>query len=414
MVLPFPVLAITDSSQIHKQVTEIFVQAKCAPNDTLGPIPSYGRHPKIRLAYFSADLHNHATAYLMAELFEKHDRERFELYAFSFGPDKLDDMRVRVMAAFDHFIDIRGMTDQKAAELARELEIDIAIDLKGFTQDGRTDIFAYRTAPIQISYLGYPGTMGASYFEYLVADHTIIPPEAQQYYSEKIIYLPDSYQVNDRQRAISDKVFTKAQLGLPEEGFVFCCFNNNYKILPQTFDIWMRLLQQVEGSVLWLFEANPTAMTNLKKEAQKRGIHPERLVFAKWMPPAEHLARQRLADLFIDTLPYNAHTTASDALWAGLPVLTLIGQSFASRVAASLLNAIGLPELITHSEQEYEQKALELANNSKQLVQIKAKLAANRLTTPLFDTERFRKNLEQAYLEVYERHQAGLPVGHVG
>jgi predicted O-linked N-acetylglucosamine transferase (SPINDLY family) len=298
------------------------------------------------------------------------------------------------------------MSDIEIAQLSRNLKIDIAVDLKGFTQNSRAGIFAYRAAPIQVSYLGYPGTMSADYMDYLIADKTLIPQEFQQAYSEKIVYLPNSYQVNDRKRLISDKAFMRAELGLPEQGFVFCSFNNNYKILPATFDSWMRILKEVDASVLWLYEDNAAAAHHLRLEAEKHGVNSSRLIFAKNMPLSEHLARHRLADLFIDAFPCNAHTTASDALWAGLPVLTLMGNSFASRVAASLLNAIGLPELITTTSQAYEALAIELAKYPEKLDALKQKLASNRLTTPLFDTPQFTKDLERAYVQMYERYQA--------
>ena len=297
--------------------------------------------------------------------------------------------------------------------LARSLEIDIGVDLKGFTEDARTNIFAMRAAPIQVNYLGYPGTMGADYIDYLIADSTVIPASYRPHYTEKIVYLPNSYQPNDRKRQISDKMFTRSELGLPQEGFVFCCFNNNYKITPDVFDSWMRILEHVEGSVLWLLEDNEIAARNLKKEASVRGIDPDRLVFAPRMALPDHLARHRMADLFLDTLPYNAHTTASDALWAGLPVLTQIGETFAGRVAASLLNAMHLPELITTARDAYEALAVELATNPAKLASIKRKLTDHRLTTPLFDTELFTKHIEAAYTTMYERYHADLPPDHI-
>jgi predicted O-linked N-acetylglucosamine transferase (SPINDLY family) len=283
----------------------------------------------------------------------------------------------------------------------------------GFTQDSRTGIFSYRAAPIQVNYLGYPSTMGAEYMDYIIADKTLIPVKSQSYYSEKTVYLPNSYQVNDRKRVISDRKFTRQELGLPESGFVFSCFNNNFKILPATFAGWMRILKEVEGSALWLLQDNPWVAENLKNQAVHYGVHPQRLIFTERMSLPEHLARHRQADLFLDSFPYNAHTTASDALWAGLPILTLMGQSFASRVAASLLHAIGLPELITSTQSEYEALAIELAKNPEKLNAIKTKLAANRLTTPLFNTPLFTKNLEAAYLKIYERYQAGLTTDHI-
>ena len=410
---PFPVLAVTGSLPLQRKAAEIWVQEKCLLSYALPKLPKYPKHDKIRVGYYSADYHNHATAYLMAELFERHDRAKFELIAFSYGPDSKDEMRQRLVAAFDQFIDVRAQSDKEVAQLARKLGVDIAVDLKGFTTDGRAGIFAERTAPIQVNYLGYPGTMGAEYIDYLIADKTLIPEESQPHYSEKIVYLPNSYQVNDAKRRISDKAFTRAELGLPSSGFVFCCFNNNYKITPGTFDGWMRILKRVEGSVLWLLEDSATAADNLRKEAVQRAVGAERLVFAKRMPLPEHLARHRVADLFLDTLPCNAHTTASDALWAGLPVLTCMGEAFASRVAASLLNAIDLPELITHTQEEYEALAVELATNPQRLAQIKQKLAQNRLTTPLFDTPLFTKHIEAAYTAMYERYHTDLQSDHI-
>jgi predicted O-linked N-acetylglucosamine transferase (SPINDLY family) len=398
---------------LQRKAAEIWASDNYPANFVLGSIPKRTRREKIRLGYFSADFHNHATSYLMAELFEYHDKDRFELVALSFGPDLQDQMQQRISAAFDKFIDVRKQSDKDVALLSRNLGIDIAIDLKGFTQDSRVGIFAFEAAPIQVNYLGYPGTMGASYFDYLVADKTLIPEGSQIHYSEKIVYLPNSYQVNDTQRRIADKVFAREELDLPDSGFVFCCFNNNYKITPHTFESWMRILRRVDGSVLWLLEDNPTASTNLRKEAQRRDVNPNRLVFAKRIPLPEHLARHCAADLFVDTLPCNAHTTASDALWAGLPVLTCMGEAFASRVAASLLNAIGLPELITSRQEDYEALAVELATNPERLKSVKAKLEQNRLTTPLFDTKLFTRHIEDAYTQMIERYRADLAPGHV-
>ena len=349
----------------------------------------------------------------MAGVFENRDISKFEIFGFSFGPDDSSVMRQRLHNAVDKFVDVRNVSDSDVVTLARDLQIDIAIDLKGFTTDSRTGIFALRAAPIQVSYLGYPGTMGANYMDYIIADPTVIPASDQRYFSEKIVYLPNSYQANDSKREISDRIFTRVEAGLPETGFIFCCFNNNYKITPGVFDCWMRILKQVEGSVLWLVEDNASAAANLRKEAATRGVNPERLVFAKRISLPEHLARHRLADLFLDTLPYNAHTTASDALWAGLPVLTQIGETFAGRVAASLLTASGLPELIVPMPEAYEELAIELANNPAKLAAIKAKLANNRLTTPLFDTKLFTRHLETAYKAMSQRYQAELIPDHI-
>ena len=402
----FSFLAISNNLKIIKKNTEIFAK-KNQSKDLFIPFFRKERK-KIRIGYYSADLRNHAVSYLMAGLFEQHNRDQFELIAFSFGPITNDGMRQRLEKAFDQFIEVGNMSDMEVAKLSRELDIAIAVDLMGFSGESKTGIFAYRAAPIQVNYLGYPGTMGASYIDYIVADPILIPPEFQDFYTEKVAYLPYSYQVNDRKREISDRKFSRAEVGLPEKGFIFCCFNNNYKILPEIFDIWMRLLQTVDHSVLWLLEDNPAAAKNLKSEAMQRGVDPGRLVFAQRLPSAEHLARHALADLFIDTFPYNAHTTGSDALWAGLPLVTLQGESFASRVASSLLSAIGLPELITHTHQEYEALAIELAMSPQKLASIKQKLIKNRMTTPLFDTNQYTKHLENAYLQMHERYQADL------
>ncbi len=410
---PFPMLGLTDSMAVQLVCSKTWIEDKFPLNTFLGDIPKRSRSNKIRLGYYSADFHNHATAYLMAELFELHDKDDFELIAFSFGPDRSDEMRKRISAAFDSFHDVREKSDQQIAEMSRELQIDIAIDLKGYTTDYRAGIFACRAAPVQVSYIGFPGTMGAEYIDYIIADPVMIPVKSQPFYSEKVVYMPDSYQVNDRKRVIADTQYSREQLGLPPEGFVFCCFNNNYKITPAVFDIWMRLLTKVPGSVLWLLEDNDRVASNLRKEASARGIAPERLVFAPRMSLPEHLARHRAADLFLDTLPYNAHTTASDALWAGLPVLTCMGEAFAARVAGSLLHAMGLPELVTEELPHYEQLAFELACDPNKLAQLREKLQANRLTTPLFDTARFTRHLESAYQSMMTRYHADQPPEHL-
>ena len=410
---PLPLLGLIDNPELQLLASKIYAEARYPASDVLGDFIKRAPDGKIRIGYYSADFHNHATSYLMAELLEAHDAQRFELYGFSFGPDNQDEMRKRISDGFDQFIDVTKESDHEVAKISRHLGVDIAVDLKGFTKDSRTGIFAGRCAPIQVNYLGYPGTIGATYMDYIVADKTLIPQESQEHFSEKIVYLPHSYQVNDSKRKISDKVFTRHELGLPDSSFVFCCFNNNYKILPATFDGWMRLLKSVKGSVLWLFEDNPTAGKNLRKEAEVRGVDPTRLVFAKRLKLDEHLARHRLADLFIDTFPCNAHTTTSDALWAGLPVLTLIGKSFAARVAASLLNAMDLPELITQTQQQYEARAIELANEPEKLAEIKTKLHSNLRTSPLFNGELFARHIEAAYVEMQRRHIFGETLDHI-
>jgi predicted O-linked N-acetylglucosamine transferase (SPINDLY family) len=413
VVSPFVFLTLSGSSALQKKAAETYMRDKFPPRSKVALIPHRPRRSRIRIGYFSTDYHNHATSYLMAELFERHDRSRFEILGFSFGPDIKDEMRERVSAAMDRFLDVRFVSDEGVAQLSRQLEVDIAVDLKGFTEHSRMGIFAQRAAPIQVNYLGFPATSGAPYMDYLIADDTLIPEASQLHYSEKIVYLPGSYQANDTKRLISTRPYTRAEEGLPERGFVYCCFNNNYKITPEVFDIWMRILAQVEGSVLWLLEDNPWAAENLRKEAARRGISPQRLIFAKRLPLAEHLARHSLADLFLDTFPCNAHTTASDALWAGLPVLTRAGETFASRVAASLLRAIDLPELVTTTEASYEGLALEFAFDKERCQGIRERLERNRLTSPLFDLPLFTKHLEAAYSGMYERYQAGLPPEHI-
>jgi protein O-GlcNAc transferase len=361
------------------------------------------RRDRLRIGYLSADFHRHATAFLIAELFERHDRSRFEVSGFSYGPDDESDMRARLVAAFDRFHVVHSMSDRDVAKLLNALEVDIAVDLKGLTRDCRPGILAHRPAPIQVSYLGYPGTMGADFIDYVIADKVVLPFDQQPFWTEKIVHLPDSYQVNDSKRKIAAHTPTRGDAGLPDQGFVFCCFNNTWKISPPVFDAWMRLLKAVDNSVLWLLRDNIVAERNLRKEAALRGVDPQRLVFAESLPLEEHLARQRLAELFLDTLPVNAHTTASDALWAGLPILTCYGEAFSGRVAASLLHAIGLPELVTHSLDEYEAVALRLAHDPSQLGDLRTRLQNNRSTFPLFNTDRFRRHIEAAYATMWER-----------
>jgi len=403
-VPPFAVLPLEDAPDRHRLRSELYAQEKLLRKPLPAPAKPSQKPERLRIGYFSADFHNHATMYLMAQIFERHNTEQFEVYAYSYGPDKQDEMRKKLVSAVDVFHDVRGMNDIQIVELARADSLDIAIDLKGFTANTRLAPFAYGLAPVQISYLGYPGTLGADFIDYIVADPVVIPTDNRQYYSEQVIYLPNTYQPTDNTRVISDKTITREDMRLPSNGFVFCCFNNNYKISPKEFDIWMRLLGGVESSVLWLLKSNRWAEQNLKREAEARGISAERLIFAEKVPQAEHLARQKLADLFLDTFNYNAHTTTSDALWAGLPVVTKLGEGFAARVAGSLLTAIDLPELITESEEAYEALALTLATDPKRLGQIKSKLDRNRLTQPLFDSEMYTRHLEAGYHMAYDRY----------
>ncbi|WP_017327796.1 FkbM family methyltransferase [Synechococcus sp. PCC 7336] len=405
---PFPLLAIDDDPAIHLTAAQSF----CANyiGSSFSPLwngEQYA-HDKIRLAYLSADYHEHPVANVMAELFERHDRSRFEVVAISFGPEDASPMRQRLIRAFDRFIDVREMSYLEAAQSIRDLEIDIAIDLTGYTGNCRAQILAHRPAPVQVNYLGYPTTMGADFIDYILVDPFVVPAEQQPYFTEKLVHLPDCYLGHDSTQAIADSTPSRAECGLPEHGFVFCSFNGLYKITPTLFDIWMRLLDAVPDSVLWLKQGKPGAEENLRKEAELRGVDPSRLVFAPRLDKlSDHLARQRLADLFLDCFPYNAHSTASDALWAGLPVLTCAGRSFASRVAGSLLQTIGLPELVTYSLKDYEALALKLAMQPNVLGEIQQKLARNRSNSPLFDRDRFRRNIEAAYQQMRSLWQEG-------
>jgi protein O-GlcNAc transferase len=410
---PFAFLSLSDSSADQLCCSKTWVATKHPEVSKHVRRSSINKHEKIRIGYVSADFHEHATAYLMAELFELHDRRKFAVFAFSLGSHDNSATRQRLVSSFDLFADCRNLSDADVIKTISDAEVDILLDLKGYTQDARTNIFAHRPAPIQVNYLGYPGSMGASYIDYIIGDKILFADSERAVYSEKLVHLPHSYQPNDRKRLISDRTFTRSEFNLPESSFVFCCFNNNYKIMPDMFHSWMRILKAVDGSVLWLIAENQTAMANLKKEAVTRGINEGRLVFANRMKLPDHLARHRLADLFLDTLPYNAHTTASDALWAGLPILTQIGGTFAGRVAASLLNAIDLPELITHSREEYETLAIDLALNREKLKTIREKLARNRTVAPLFDTALYTRHLEAAYEAMYQRYKAGLPPDHL-
>jgi len=409
---PFVALSLIDRPELHKTASEVYIQAKYPKMQELGPIPLRSLDGKIRIAYYSTDFKEHPVAYLMAELFELHDKNKFEVIAFSLSSTGESEIKTRLIKSFNQFIEVHDKSDSKIAEISRNLGIDIAIDLNGYTEKNHVGAFLYRLAPIQVGYIGYVGTMGSNFYDYIIADKILIRTDDETHYSEKIAYLP-SYQANDSKRNISGKDLSRKKLSLPEKGFVFCCFNNSYKILPSTFDGWIRILKSVEGSVLFLLAENDRVMTNLRREAEARGVSSKRLVFGNRLPRDVYLARYRRCDLFLDTLPYNAGTTASDALWAGLPVLTCTGKSFASRMAASLLTAIEMPELITHTQEDYEARAIELATHPAMLQELKAKLARNRLTTPLFDGQLFAKHIEAAYEAMYARSQAGLPPEHI-
>jgi protein O-GlcNAc transferase len=402
VAVPFVLLTLSDDPQAQLACAERYAQI----SHSLAPLPfGITRHSdarKIRLAYLSAKFHQHAGGRLIAELLELHDRERFELFGVSFGPRVAGDpIRERLESCFLEFMDVRTLSDSDTVELLRARGVDIAVDLVGYGENARTNIFALRAAPIQVSFLGYPGTMGAPFIDYIVGDEVVIPRRSEHYYSEKVVRLAGSYQVNDSTKRISERTPSRIELGLPEQGFVFCSFNNTFKITPTVFDVWMRLLRNVQGSVLWLLSGNATAEANLRREAQIRGVESKRLVFAPRIGAEDHLARHQAADLFVDTFPCNAHVTASDALWAGLPILTCTGRSFASRVAASLLCAMNVEELVTDSLEEYERRALELASNRALLQQIRQRIAQNRRT------QRFREQIESAYVTMYERQRRG-------
>jgi len=393
LIQPFVMMGYTEDAALLRRCAENYVHHVAPRQPPLSGGKPYG-HDRIRLAYLSADFHQHPTAQLMAELFERHDRSRFEVSAFAFGPDDNSAMRKRMVAAFDTFEDVRGLSDLEVAQLLRSREIDIAVDLNGHTHDARPGIFSHHPAPVQVNYLVYPGTTGASFMDTVLADRIVLPMDQQPYFNEKIVHLPGCYQANDATRLVPPPP-SRAEAGLPDNVFVFCCFNNSWKIAAPVFDIWMRLLQQVPDSLLWLLDS--PASGNLRAQAQKRGVDPARLVFAPKLAPDAHLARHQLADLFLDTLPYNAHTTCSDALWAGLPVVTCYGKAFHGRVAASLLKAIDMPELVAMGASQYEALASELAKNPALLKATREKLTRNRNATALYDGEGFRKGIEAAY-----------------
>ena len=403
---PFPTILIYDSPSLQKKAIEIFVKSEFE-NPKKIKLEKI-KNEKIKIGYYSSDFHNHATMYLMANLFELHDKNKFEIYAYSFGPDDGSKIRKRVMKTFDKFFDVKLKTTKEIVQHSRELNLDIAVDLKGFTNNNRFDLFIERCAPIQISYLGFPGTTSSDCIDYLIADKIVIPEENKNYYSENIIYLPNSYQVNDSNPDLSKKIFSKKDFNLPENKFIFCCFNHNFKILPDMFEIWMKILKKVKNSVIWLLIDNETAQNNLKKILVSNDIDPNRMIFAGRLPHSEHIIRLGLADLFLDTFPCNAHTTASDALRSSLPIITIKGNSFASRVASSLLSSVGLEELITKSGKEYEELAVKIAENKNFYKEIKDKLKKNIIDMPLFNSKLFTKKLETAYIEVYKNYNENI------
>jgi len=401
---PWVVLSIIDSLSAQRRAAEIWAKDKHPSQSSSGNQPERDglRDDRICIGYFSADFYEHATAYLITEIFELHDLNRFRIVVFNFGPLTDDAMQRRIKTAVDSFFDVHDLSDSEVAALSRTIGVDIAIDLKGFTQSQRAGIFANRAAPVQINFLGYPGTMGAEYIDYIIADHEVIPESSRSFFAEKVIYIPGSYQPNDRKRLISQEALTRRQCGLPDAGFVYSCFNNSFKINPDVFDAWAEILNNVPQSVLWLLADNPSSIRNLRREANARGLCAERLIFAQRVPLGNHLARHSMADLFLDTWPYNAHTTASDALWAGLPVLTYRGETFAARVGASLLRAVDLPELIMETREQYVNKAIVLGRNPESLNLLRTRLRLGRTTAPLFDPISYTRNLEVAFRRLKE------------
>jgi protein O-GlcNAc transferase len=410
IISPLVLLSYADDAALQLAGARRYAESRIAAS----PQPLWRgdiwRNDRIRIAYVSADFGQHPVAQLTAELFERHDRSRFEVCGLSTGPDDGSALRARLVRAFDQFRDVRAMSDRDIANLLHEWHTDIVVDLTGYTLGCRPRILAHRASPIAVSYLGYPATMGVGFADYIIADRIIAPFDQQEFFAERIVQLPDCYQANESLRPSTAPTPTRREAGLPDSGFVFCCFNMHHKIAAPVFDVWMRLLGAVDGSVLWLSRADEAAAANLRHAAAARGIDPARLIFA---PRAErfedHLARHRVADLFLDTLPYNAHTTASDALRTGLPVLTCRGHSLVGRVAASLLEAVDLPELVTHSAAAYEALGLRLATDPAYLSELKTRLARNLPGAALFDADRFRRHIEAAYVTMWERWQRGEP-----
>lgn len=413
-LVPSNILATPLSAEIQKQCAEQYTAHNFPPIKPLTGRHTRYQHAKIRIGYFSADLHLDASPCLIANLLEHHNRSAFEIIGFSFGPESRDEMALRVRQAFDAFYDVSNLTDIEIAKLAKTKEIDIAVDLKGYKRGARPGIFAHMPAPVQVSYLGYPSTLGAPYIHYLIADKVLIPTEARAHYSEKIAYMPDSYQVNVRQKVLPPNATSRQDHGIPEQAFVFCGFNDNYKITPDVFDIWLRLLREIKHAVLWLFEANPSATMNLKSRAQAEGISPERLIFAKKVPQEMHLDRYYHADLVLDTFYYNAHTTTCDALWMGCPVLTCLGKTFPARLAASILQAFGMPEMITTSPEAYFQLAKQLALDTQKLDALRQQVISKRDKSVLFDIDRYTMHIEQLYSNMHQRHLDGLTADHLG
>jgi predicted O-linked N-acetylglucosamine transferase (SPINDLY family) len=403
---PFILLGLPIGDATLAQATARFVQSEICKREPL-PARKAGQSDRIRLAYLSGDFGQHPVAYLIAGLLERHDRSRFDVIGVSFGPNDRSEIRARIEQAVDQFHDVGSRSDSEVATLVRELGVDIVIDLTGHTETSRTSILSHRPAPIQVSYLGFLGTMGADFIDYVIADEIVLPFGRQPLFTEKIVHLPDCFMVSDDRVGTTPHLPARSEHGLPAEGFVFSSLNASYKIREPIFAAWMNLLRSVEGSVLWLLASNEQCVANLRKEAQQRGVDPARLIFAARTGLAEHIARQGLADLFLDTVPYNAGATAMAALWAGVPILTVMGDQWVGRMAASILGAIGLPDLVTSSISEYETLARKLATTPELMASLRARLARNRLTYPLFDTDRCRRHIEAAYQTMWERARRG-------
>jgi protein O-GlcNAc transferase len=406
-------LSISDDETLNKNAALNYVISNFSPDIKKRLTYLHKENKKIKIGYFSSDFYNHATSHLIANVIELHDRSQFEIYGFSFGSAPEDNYRKRLISAFDYFFDITSLSDDESAQFVREKKIDIALDLKGLTKDHRLGIFMSQAAPIQINYLGFPGSLGVNYFDYIIADKIVIPENNKEIFCEKIIYMPDSYQPNDPEKIISEEIFYRKDYGLPNEAFVFCCFNNSYKILPQTFNLWLGILKETPNSVLWLLEDNEEANRNLKFYASQHGVDEKRIIFAPRELLPKHLGRHQLADLFLDTLPYCAHTTASDALFAGLPLLTLVGKTFAGRVAASLLSACNLDELITRTPSTFKERALYFYRNAAELRNIRKKLQDNISNLALFNSKKYTRNLESAFIKIYEKRLMNEPNDHI-
>lgn len=406
-VPPFTMLALDGDPHRQRRRSENYAAASFSAIAPLPPVPRPAARPgRLRIGYFSSDFHDHPVFHCTARMFELHDRSGFEVHAYALGPARAGALRDRAAAAFDGFHEIGHLGDHEIAQLVRTHGIDIAIDLNGYTEHHRLGVFARRPAPVQMTYLGYPGTLGTSFIDYLIADRIVVPDRHRDAYAERLIYLPNAYQATDNSRAVPEPTISRSHVGLPD-GFVFCCFNSSYKISSAAFDTWMEILKQIEGSVLWLSAASGTVERNLKGECAKRGVDPDRLVIAPRASHRDYLQRLTLADLFLDTFTYTAHGTASDALWAGVPLVTMTGEGFPSRVATTLLCAAGLSELATDNERNYAELALALARDPARLAAIRARLAASRTSAPLFDSEQFAKDMEQAFDLAFARFVSG-------